>query len=209
MFTKKRNKSGVFISTGTYVKCLTCKNDVYQTKSRKVKFCSVKCYGISNKGKPLSPEIYKRNSLLFKGRTSPWKGGKFTEEQKKKMSIYAKKNGFGKWMKGKHHTIKTREKISKIGKDRVLAGLHNNYKGGIERINSALKKSLQYKIWRTSVVRRDKHTCILCGITKVPLHADHIKPWAKFPELRFVLTNGRTLCIPCHRKTDTWGRKTT
>lgn len=29
---------------------------------------------------------------------------------------------------------------------------------------------------------------------------------AFFPELRFELTNGRTLCKLCHMKTDTWGR---
>jgi 5-methylcytosine-specific restriction endonuclease McrA len=33
------------------------------------------------------------------------------------------------------------------------------------------------------------------------LEADHIKPWAYFPSLRFELSNGRTLCRPCHDKT--------
>lgn len=33
---------------------------------------------------------------------------------------------------------------------------------------------------------------------------DHIKPFAYYPDLRFELSNGRTLCIDCHKKTDTY-----
>jgi hypothetical protein len=40
----------------------------------------------------------------------------------------------------------------------------------------------------------------LCEVNTHDLHADHIKPFALFPELRFAVSNGRTLCKPCHRK---------
>ena len=33
----------------------------------------------------------------------------------------------------------------------------------------------------------------------------HIKPFADYPDLRFELSNGRTLCVPCHTKTPTYG----
>jgi 5-methylcytosine-specific restriction endonuclease McrA len=55
------------------------------------------------------------------------------------------------------------------------------------------------------VFERDKHTCQHCGITGVKMHAHHIKPYASHPELRLVVSNGLTLCEPCHHQTRTWG----
>lgn len=64
-----------------------------------------------------------------------------------------------------------------------------------------------YRLWRTAVYERDNYTCQECGIRGGEINADHIKPWSLFPELRFSLENGRTLCVPCHKKTDTYGGK--
>lgn len=79
------------------------------------------------------------------------------------------------------------------------------WKGGVTPLNESIRKSAEYKIWRDKVYERDNWTCQICGIYGVDVHVDHIKPFAFFPELRFDVDNGRVLCVPCHKKTDTWG----
>ena len=86
----------------------------------------------------------------------------------------------------------------KIGKQ------HPSWKGGITPQNMLIRSSRKYKNWRKSVFERDNYTCQFCGIRGIEIHADHIKPFAYFPELRLELSNGRTLCVPCHKKTDTY-----
>jgi 5-methylcytosine-specific restriction endonuclease McrA len=68
-----------------------------------------------------------------------------------------------------------------------------------------IRTSKKYAEWRTSVFKRDNYTCQHCGIVGGLLRADHIKPFAYFPELRLSIDNGRTLCDGCHRKTETFG----
>jgi Restriction endonuclease len=65
----------------------------------------------------------------------------------------------------------------------------------------------EYVAWRSAVLTRDGHMCVFCGSTE-KLEADHIKPKSAFPDLKYDVSNGRTLCRPCHMKTATWGRKT-
>lgn len=115
-------------------------------------------------------------------------------------------------MKGKKHTEETKAKMrGRIGWNRGLKGFRAGekchlWKGGITPINEKIRKSLEYKIWRKSVFERDNYTCVWCG-AKGEINADHIKPFAYFPELRFAIDNGRTLCVPCHKTTDTYGEK--
>ena len=53
--------------------------------------------------------------------------------------------------------------------------------------------------WRNNVFKRDNYTCRKCGKVGGVLNAHHIKSWAKHPELRYILSNGITLCLPCHK----------
>lgn len=53
------------------------------------------------------------------------------------------------------------------------------------------------------MIARDSHKCTQCG-SKDELHAHHVKPWAKYPKLRYVITNGLTLCRKCHYKEHRW-----
>ena len=71
---------------------------------------------------------------------------------------------------------------------------------------SELKKDA-WKIFSKWIRERDNYTCQICGIRGGELEADHIKQFAYFPELRFELSNGRTLCKECHKGTDTHSKK--
>jgi len=84
---------------------------------------------------------------------------------------------------------------------------HHNWKGGLTKLSEKIRKSCKYQKWRTAVFIRDNHTCVLCFKRGGTLNADHIKRFCDYPELRLEVSNGRTLCVPCHKKTDTWGRK--
>lgn len=81
------------------------------------------------------------------------------------------------------------------------------WKGGISPEHHRIRESKQFKNWRKAVFERDNYTCQFCGIKGSYLEPDHIKPFAYFKELRFDITNGRTLCKPCHKTTDTYGDK--
>jgi 5-methylcytosine-specific restriction endonuclease McrA len=64
----------------------------------------------------------------------------------------------------------------------------------------------EYKKRRQAVYKRDNYRCVECGFReRGKMQADHIKPWSLFPELRYEVQNGRTLCVECHKKTDTYG----
>jgi len=98
------------------------------------------------------------------------------------------------------HTDAAREKMRIAHRNSV------NWKGGVTPINNKIRQSPEYKLWRTAVFTRDNYTCVWCKQWGGVLNADHIKPFADYPELRFAIDNGRTLCIKCHKKTSTYGR---
>jgi len=61
-------------------------------------------------------------------------------------------------------------------------------------------KNEQYRRWRNKIRRRDGRVCRWpgCNCTK-NLHAHHILPWAQFPHLRLIDSNGITLCAAHHK----------
>jgi len=69
------------------------------------------------------------------------------------------------------------------------------------QIDRGLRYSKKADDWRKAVFDRDNYTCQGCGVRGCRLEAHHKKPFAYFPALRFEVSNGETLCCPCHNKT--------
>lgn len=150
----------------------------------------------------------KRISKLMKGRVR-------SEEHRKNLSTA---------LTGKTIPVEVREKIRKTLTGRKLPESHRRnmaisqqgvkshlYKDGLSHLRKSernrMMQTIDYKLWREAVFKRDKYQCVIGGKKHSNrLEADHIKKWADYPELRFKVSNGRTLCKECHKKTDTYGR---
>ena len=65
--------------------------------------------------------------------------------------------------------------------------------------NRKIRHSVEYKLFVEAVFRRDKWTCQKCSKVGGDIHAHHVKPFAKYPELRTSIENGLTLCVKCHK----------
>jgi hypothetical protein len=182
-------------------------------------------------GRVPSEETRKKISEANKGHPCWTKGIPRTQETKEKLS----KANKGKRLGMRHTpeaitkikaararqviTPETRAKMSAVRKGRKFTAEHRAnmgrsgplnpfWKGGVTPINVRIRMSTEYKEWRKHVFTRDDYTCQACGIRGGYLEADHVLPFAQYPDLRFEVLNGQTLCEPCHRKTPTYGRKT-
>ncbi len=73
---------------------------------------------------------------------------------------------------------------------------HPNFKQNARRKNRRGSAAR----WTKNVFKRDKYQCQKCGVKgeNAILNAHHIKPVSKFPDLKWILDNGMTLCIDCH-----------
>lgn len=116
---------------------------------------------------------------------------------------YVGKRPTGGHNKGKKHPIKRPEDL-------------------VTPLQLQIRKSFENRQWRSDIFTRDNWTCVLCGQIGFKLVADHYPMsfrdifykyrikclqeavgCAKFWDIN----NGRTLCKPCHLKTDNYGSK--
>ena len=108
---------------------------------------------------------------------------------------YCSKQCYGEAQRGIKRPGVLRARL--IGKD------NPNWRGGITPVTHSIRYSKEAREWRENVFRRDNWTCQHCGARSksnqyIRIEAHHIKPFATFPELRFVVDNGKTLCKKCH-----------
>jgi hypothetical protein len=154
-------------------------------------FCSRSCSAITClTGRKLSEEHKTRVSLANKGKRNT-----FTKEHIENIK------------KGVTQAIRVNAKI------RMTGSSNPNWKNGATSEARRIRSTSEYREWRNKVFSRDNYMCIHCGLKfikgvtgTIKFNADHIKPFATYKELRFDINNGRTLCHPCHTKTETYGR---
>lgn len=184
--------------------CKQCNNQFHKKPSVSMKlwidgtpFCSKACYTKSQKGiDPMKGRNIKRPSR--KGVSYPDFQGPNNPGWTRVEKLCAQCNTI--------FCVKAYRKDTAKCCSRECANKQKDH--GLTDKNMRIRQSARYRRWRTAVYERDDYTCVFCGKRGGKLHADHIKPFSTFEDLRFEISNGRTLCVPCHRTTPTYGRRT-
>lgn len=133
-----------------------------------------------------------RVKMLLIGNKPPLrKGISFTEEHKRKIGLANK---------GKKMSEEARLKMSKAKLGKYVGPKNPAYK--IDRSQLAKKQmrnDVAYQDWRKQVWNRDKFKCRIADRNcSGRIEAHHILAWSKYPELRYQINNGITLCHAHH-----------
>lgn len=190
-------------------------------------------YGDKNACK--RPEVLEKIS----GKNNHFFGKHHSEEAKQKISDFHKNNieSLKRLEKARNSDVwkKAMSENNPMHREDVKAkhleiirntrsGINSNFwRGGVSKLNKRIRVLSEYKEWRNAVFVRDTYTCQFCGHKGGELQADHIKSFAVILEENNIKTieeaqycsylwdinNGRTLCIECHKTTDTYMHKNT
>lgn len=164
--------------------CLICNNPFNvlpcADKYKRGKYCSLKCCGIAKRGRR---PVYRDEDAWRRNIGVAMKKRMMTEEHKRKI---------GEAHRGMKHPWN-------VARNKAMSGPNSpNWKGGISPLNAKTRITEEFQQWRKHVFDRDAYTCGFCGKTGGSLHADHIRPMSLYPEIKHDLSNGQTLCKPCH-----------
>lgn len=168
------------------------------------------------KGRFIKGYSYNTAGQFKKGQEGFWNGkkrGPYSSEWKEKIS----KN------------LKTKKAISfrfKKNDPRITGANNPNWANGITKLYIKIRNLWQYDDWKAQCRLRDNYTCQACGKYLKTLNerctVDHyIKSFAqiiyenKIESIEQALTcqelwdinNGKTLCWPCHQKTDNYRKR--
>lgn len=166
--------------TGFTVKCATCQKEVYVRPSalKGKNYCSPECHNKAQiKGTTLVCKVCGQD---YYRPPSQVRGSKFCGNRCRfiyNRTLRAEKSPF--------------------------------WQGGKSSIYRRLRSSVEFAEWRKAIFERDHYICQDCGAHSgegeaVLLHPHHIKSFTQFPELRFEVTNGITLCDKCHKRHTSW-----
>ena len=163
----------------------------------------------AHKGRNVSEITRAKLRIANKGQVSWCKGKKGLWKSPHLTALNKKRRGQATWNKGLQLSADHKKKLSEAKKGK-RGDQCNNWQGGKTPEAIRIRHSAEYRQWRMKVFLRDNFTCQFCnarnhiGLGKgIILEAHHIKSFAKFPELRFVVENGVTLCKDCHDLTKT------
>jgi len=135
------------------------------------------------KGQKMTKEQVFKLSLI---NPKPWLGQKFSDEHRKKISEARK--GF-----------KMSDEQKKILSELKKGNKHPNWKGGIKLENQKFRVTREYREFISKVLLRDKSVCKINNKDcKGPLEVHHILNSMDYPELRYEVKNGITLCQNHH-----------
>jgi YHS domain-containing protein len=176
----KLSRNRLYCDNCRYINCLFCKKSFLIKPSGidKIKFCSKNCYTKWSKGRKKTAELIKKMADGHRGR----KTGKF---------INCINCG-----KEKYKYPRDLKRVS--GKEYFCSMA---CKTEFMKRNASPKRNNkeEEKKWKRLVFKRDNYTCSLCFTRGgKSLNAHHLEKWSEYPEKRFDLRNGITLCKSCH-----------
>ena len=185
-----KNEKGQFIKGGKRPQWLIDKT-AKKLKGRKLSEEHRKNIGKGNKGRKLSEETKRKISEAHKG----LKHSKATRDKLSKSLL------------GRKLSKETCDKMSNTRKgkelpwrDKINESLprgekHHRWIKDRSKIQQHLRNNPVYQQWRKKVFKRDNWTCKLKDSNcEGKIKAHHIRGWAKYPNLRYEVDNGITLC---------------
>jgi hypothetical protein len=128
-----------------------------------------------------------------------------TEKQLKYWNLLSERMKGNKNSLGKHWKIKDTSKFKNPKTEKWKDSIRgeNNYRWIKDRTKIKNywdeRNNPEYKQWRYQVFKRDRHICrINNNDCYGEVVAHHILSWRDFPELRYEVKNGITLCLTHH-----------
>lgn len=159
------------------------------------KFCSISCHSKSKVGE---------KGAHWKGGKPRCACGKLLNYQNKVCQSCEVRTGENNHFFGKSHSLETKQRFSILRRGQNIGSNHHLWiqdRSKLQRYNDEAKdrRSSAYRDWRMQVWRRDGFKCKIANTDcNGRIEAHHILGYKEYPELRYQLNNGITLCHAHH-----------